>query len=44
MIPTLPERVSYGKAKKLSYEEFLELILSDEVERRQNKCPFGKPA
>jgi DNA replication protein DnaC len=34
MIPTLTERVSYAKAKKLSYEEFLELILSDEVERR----------
>ncbi len=34
MIPTFSERVSYAKAKKLSYEEFLELILSDEVERR----------
>ena len=34
MIPILAERISYAKAKKLSYEEFLELILSDEVERR----------
>ncbi len=34
MIPTFAERISYAKAKKLSYEEFLELILSDEVERR----------
>lgn len=32
---TLAERISYAKAKKLSYEEFLELILSDEWERRQ---------
>jgi DNA replication protein DnaC len=34
MIPTFSERISYAKAKKLSYEEFMELILSDEVERR----------
>ena len=38
MIPTFGERVSYAKAKKLSYEEFLELILSDEVERRRAKA------
>ena len=35
MLATLPERVSYAKAKKLSYEEFLELVLSDEFERRE---------
>ena len=35
MLPTFAERISYAKAKKLSYEEFMELILSDEVERRQ---------
>jgi len=35
ILPTLPERFSYAKAKKLSYEEFLELILSDETERRE---------
>jgi len=34
IIPTFSERISYAKAKKLSYEEFMELILSDEVERR----------
>jgi len=36
--PTLSERVSYAKAKKLSYEEFLELVLSDEVERRKARA------
>jgi DNA replication protein DnaC len=35
---TLPERISYAKAKKLSYEEFLELILSDEFERREARA------
>ena len=38
MTPTLAERISYAKAKKLSYEEFLELILSDEVERRSARA------
>ena len=32
---TLPERISYAKAKKILYEEFLELVLSDEFERRE---------
>jgi len=36
--PTLPERVAYAKAKKLSFEEFLELVLSDEVERREARA------
>jgi hypothetical protein len=31
---TLMERVSYARGQKLSYEEFLELVLSDEIERR----------
>jgi DNA replication protein DnaC len=31
---TLTERVSYARGQKLSYEEFLELVLSDEIERR----------
>lgn len=35
---TLPERISYARAKKLSYEEFLELILSDEFERREARA------
>ena len=35
---TLPERISYARAKKLSYEELLELILSDEFERREARA------
>jgi hypothetical protein len=31
---TLPERISYARSQKLSHEELLELILSDEIERR----------
>jgi len=38
IVPTLPERVAYAKAKKLSFEEFLELVLSDEVERREARA------
>jgi len=37
ILATLEERISYANAKKLSYEEFLELILSDEFERREAK-------
>jgi len=36
--PTLPERIAYAKTKKLSFEEFLELVLSDEVERREARA------
>ena len=32
---TLPERGAYAKAQKLSYGEFLELVLNDEIERRR---------
>lgn len=35
ILATLEERISYANAKKLSYEEFLELVLSDEFERRE---------
>jgi len=35
IIPTLAERISYGESKKLSFEEFLEMIFFDEKERRQ---------
>jgi len=35
IIPTLTERISYAKSKKLSFEEFLVMILYDEKERRQ---------
>jgi len=37
VINTLPEQIEYAKSKKLSIEEFLELIFSDEIERRQNR-------
>lgn len=35
ILATLEERISYANVKKLSYEEFLELVLSDEFERRE---------
>lgn len=34
ILMTLPERGAYAKAQKLSYAEFLELVLNDEIERR----------
>jgi DNA replication protein DnaC len=34
ILMTLPERISYARSQKLSHEELLELILSDEIERR----------
>ena len=37
MLGTLPERFSYAKSAKLSYSDFLELILQDEIERRDQK-------
>lgn len=36
LLATLPERVAYGKGTKLSYTEFLELLLNDEIQRRQD--------
>ena len=35
VLMTLPERGAYARAQKLSYGEFLELVLNDEIERRQ---------
>ena len=35
IVVTLAERISYARSKKLSYEEFLEIIFFDERERRQ---------
>ena len=35
ILPTLPERGSYAKSRRLSYGEFLELVLNDEIERRE---------
>jgi DNA replication protein DnaC len=34
ILMTLPERGAYAKAQKLTYGEFLELVLADEIERR----------
>lgn len=42
ILPTLAERISYAKSKKLSHEEFLEMILSDERERRQARLLNSK--
>jgi len=36
LLSTLPERVTYAKANKLTHLEFLEQLLSDEVERRSH--------
>ena len=35
MLATLPDRVAYARKEKLDYAPFLELVLSDEVERRE---------
>jgi len=35
IVVTLADRISYAVSKKISYEEFLEMILFDEWERRQ---------
>lgn len=35
ILSTLPERGSYARSQKLSHNEFLELVLNDEIERRQ---------
>jgi DNA replication protein DnaC len=35
ILHTLPERVAYAKKAQLAFEEFLELVLQDEVDRRE---------
>ena len=37
MLATLPDRVAYARKEKLDYTQFLELVLSDELERRDQK-------
>jgi len=37
LIPTLPERIRYAEQNRLTFEEFLELIFSEEWERRRNR-------
>jgi DNA replication protein DnaC len=34
MLATLPDRVAYAQKTKLSYHDFLELVLQDEIDRR----------
>jgi DNA replication protein DnaC len=36
ILSTLPDRVSYAAGNKLTYQEFFELVLSDELERRRH--------
>jgi len=35
MLNTLPDRLAFARSQKLDYAEFLELVVSDEAERRQ---------
>ena len=37
MLATLPDRLAYARKEKLDYAQLLELVLSDEVERREQK-------
>lgn len=37
VLPTLPERIAYAKKTKLSDLELLELVLQDEIDRRDHK-------
>lgn len=42
LLATLPERVAYAKGTKLSNTEFLELLLGDEIQRRQDTAVQGR--
>ena len=37
LLATLPDRLAFVRKEKLDYTQFLELVLSDEVERRDHK-------
>lgn len=37
MLATLPDRVAYARKAKLTFEDFLELSLQDEIDRREEK-------
>jgi DNA replication protein DnaC len=37
IVATLPDRIAYSKQKKLTHQNFLELVFQDEIERRENK-------
>jgi len=36
ILPTLPERAAYARKTKLSHQDFLELVLQDEIDRREH--------
>ena len=36
MLDTLPERLSLARSNKMAHQDFLELVLSDEVSRRES--------
>ncbi len=36
LLPTLPDRVTHARQGKLSHVEFLELLLQDEIDRRDS--------
>jgi DNA replication protein DnaC len=37
ILHTLPDRLAYARKSKLSHQEFLELVLQDEIDRREHK-------
>ena len=37
MLATLPDRLAFARQDKLDYTDFLQLVLSDEIERRDHK-------
>ncbi len=36
ILPTLPDRTAYARKSKLSHQDFLELVLQDEIDRREH--------
>ena len=37
LLPTLPDRITYAQKQKLPFDDFLELVLQDEIDRRDEK-------
>ncbi|MBW2377712.1 MAG: IS21-like element helper ATPase IstB [Deltaproteobacteria bacterium] len=37
ILHTLPDRIAYARKSKLSHQDFLELVLQDEIDRREHK-------
>ena len=44
MTQTLPERLVLARQQKMSHAAFLELILSDEIIRRESRSAMLRPA